>query len=984
MKTYLIAALMACSVQPLCAGLVSPQPSSFADRGRLLLAVGDANGAIDQFRALDDAYPSAVALFDDGAYGRARDAFLRCAADHPASLLAEAALAGAADCLYATGDYAGALREYAAVGKSMLPASQSATLSFREGVCAYYCGHGEQAAQLLEQAAADPSLRSDARFYLGAIAFDSGDYPRAEKLFALVNTATAPGDQVAAYLARIDFAQERWAKALGAARRLLRHPDGSDNPEMLRVAGESLCRLDKKDEGMPFLRKYLTLTKEPVPSAQYIVGVADYEEGDYDAALDKLNMVTENADGAIRQSAYLYIGQTLMNRGDNSAAMLAFDKATQSDADPGVREAAYYNYAVAKLAGGSLPFKSSAETLEEFLRRYPDGPYSARVAASLAEGYLADKDYEAALERLERVPNPPKRMLTLKQRVLYSLAWQSLVNNDLAAAETYVGRAAAIDGDDKALAEEVALLQGRVLADKGLNSKAVDYFRRYLDRTSAQAPNRLVAEYGLAYALYSSGKRAEAEKAFGQLAAKATDNIILADAYSRLGDLRYAADDFAGAAAYYDKAYSANADGGDAALFNHARMLGYMRDYQGKLAALDSFRSRYPNSLMMPEALLETSQAQISLGRNAEAVDTYDTLIERYATTAAGRKAYLQKAMTLIDMARRPEAFEAYRNLISRYPTSDEAAQAAVLLKNLYMEDGKGDEYLAFVRSVENAPKIDPEEAEEINYATAMREYGSGGHPEVLEHFMAEYPASLHNAAILARLLADARKAGDADRTSELAGRILDKYPDHVAAEAAMEAQAQALYEADKLPEALEAWQKLEERASDAERANTARLGVMRAARDMGDYDLAADRADAIIASGAAVAAVREARFTKASALEEAGDIAGAIALWQEMADNTADLFGAKSAFRAADALFASGSTAKARKATEQLVQSGSPHRYWVARGFILLSDIYKAEGKDFEAREYLEALRDNYPGTETDILMMIDSRLNPSDDDKK
>ena len=66
----------------------------------------------------------------------------------------------------------------------------------------------------------------------------------------------------------------------------------------------------------------------------------------------------------------------------------------------------------------------------------------------------------------------------------------------------------------------------------------------------------------------------------------------------------------------------------------------------------------------------------------------------------------------------------------------------------------------------------------------------------------------------------------------------------------------------------------------------------------------------------------------------------------------------------------------QALAAVQAFTGSGSPHAYWVARGFILQSDIYRKMGKDFEAREYLEALRDNYPGTETDIFMMIEERL--------
>ena len=48
-----------------------------------------------------------------------------------------------------------------------------------------------------------------------------------------------------------------------------------------------------------------------------------------------------------------------------------------------------------------------------------------------------------------------------------------------------------------------------------------------------------------------------------------------------------------------------------------------------------------------------------------------------------------------------------------------------------------------------------------------------------------------------------------------------------------------------------------------------------------------------------------------------------------------------------------------------------------MARGFILLSDIYNKQGDKFQAREYLESLKANYPGKETDIKEMIEKRLN-------
>ena len=152
----------------------------------------------------------------------------------------------------------------------------------------------------------------------------------------------------------------------------------------------------------------------------------------------------------------------------------------------------------------------------------------------------------------------------------------------------------------------------------------------------------------------------------------------------------------------------------------------------------------------------------------------------------------------------------------------------------------------------------------------------------------------------------------------------------------------------------------------------------MRAARDMGDNKLAAAEADALLDNSTSRAddySVAEALFTKACALEADGKVDEAIELWQAGAANTSDIFGAKSAYRAAEALFESGKSKQALAAAQKFVKSGSKQKYWLARGFILLSDIYKARGNKFEARQYLEALRDNYPGNETDIKMMIESR---------
>jgi TolA-binding protein len=149
-------------------------------------------------------------------------------------------------------------------------------------------------------------------------------------------------------------------------------------------------------------------------------------------------------------------------------------------------------------------------------------------------------------------------------------------------------------------------------------------------------------------------------------------------------------------------------------------------------------------------------------------------------------------------------------------------------------------------------------------------------------------------------------------------------------------------------------------------------------ARDLGDYPTVIEAADALLASSTlGTEDKNEAIFSRALALANTGKTSEARKLWKSISDNTDDLYGTKSAYYYAESLYNAKEYDSARKSVEAFINSGTPHSYWLARGFILLSDIYRAKDKTFEAREYLEALRENYPGNETDIFMMIDSRLN-------
>ena len=96
---------------------------------------------------------------------------------------------------------------------------------------------------------------------------------------------------------------------------------------------------------------------------------------------------------------------------------------------------------------------------------------------------------------------------------------------------------------------------------------------------------------------------------------------------------------------------------------------------------------------------------------------------------------------------------------------------------------------------------------------------------------------------------------------------------------------------------------------------------------------------------------------------------------YRELAKDTRNPYGAEAKYQVAQSLYDAKEYAAAEKELLNYIEQSTPHAYWLARSFILLSDVYHATGKDLDARQYLLSLQQNYQGND-DIESMIESRL--------
>lgn len=988
-KRYLISLIAAAAIQPLSAQINSSESDGYLARGAAMFDDRNYKGCVDQLNHVDRGslgdhdrecldWLLAQSEFEIAGAG-ARQRFVEFISEYPYSMRRHQARMRIADCLFET-NYALALKEYLKVDRACLNSDLAEDLDYRKAYCYLRLADFDQAKPLFGGLTTTRRYGNAARFYEAYMSYVDGDYREAERLFKNVDTSTAPGNMADYYLAQIYYVDGDYKRTLSTARNLLRRSgiDAGFVAEANRLAGESQYMLGDRTSAIPYLKKYVNAVETPEPSTLYILGLSQYGNGEYEDAVRSLRSVSDG-DNAMAQSASLFIGQALMKLGDKDAALLAFDKALRMSHDQDVQEAAYYNYAVAKFSGANIPFGSSVATFEEFLRRYPDSRYAPEVQEYIVDGYMTDRNYDLALASINRMKKPSAKVLAAKQKVLYNLGASALSAGNSSTALVYLREADGLARHDAELANEVKLLLGEALYKQGDYAASRSSLETFISKAKRGNVNLPLAYYDLGYARFAQKDYDSAAEAFKRVIASPGDlaPAVVADAYNRLGDVCYYSSDFPEATTYYDKAYETSPASGDYALFQKAIMKGFARDHKGKIADLRRLPAEFPTSTLLADAMLEMTASYIQLGDNASAIETYRRLVAEYPNTAQGRQGYLQLALTLLNDGERAEAIESYRDIIRLYPTSEEAREASEQLKRLSAEDGTLGDYMAFINSVPDAPKIDVAEVERLTFEAAEKAYIADDNAAGLRRYIKEYPSAAYKAKALAYLLEDAVAKGGTDAVT-YATMLVDEFPDNSLSEDAYIVKATAEYNEGKTEPAISTWRALEQRASSSKNLNAARAGIMRAARDLGDYQAVADAANALLASSTIGSEDKnEAVFSLALALSQTGHADEARDKWSSIASMTDDLYGAKSAFYLAQSYFDDGLIARAEKAVSALTESGTPHAYWLARGFILMSDIYAAQGRDFEAREYLNALRENYPGTESDIFMMIDTRLN-------
>lgn len=883
---------------------------------------------------------------------------------------------------YFDGDFEGACNLFADCDLNRL------TKDERERATLYYAlsmletGNEGYAVDMLQRLKVESKrYATDATFHLAVIDYEHNRLNEAHTGFKSIQMSDSYYLDIPYYLAAIELKRGNDEAARSIAERFIAdHGDKSQGIKMHQILGAVEFNGGNYSKAIKALDLYTNNCSKPQRIAMYQLALSLYNEGELDRAKELFDNCT-TLDDEISQNTLLHKGMIALEQNDPNGARLAFELASQMTHSDKVREEALYNYAMCLHKANHSAFGEGVRTFEKFLNEYPDSRHASTIGEQLVDVYMNTKSYNVALESIEKINNPSDKILKAKQNILYRLGVQEFINGNNRMSIDYMNRSLQLARHDKETHADALFWKGEALYKVGELASAD---KQYRQAAALGGSNRNRAIYGSAYVLFQNKEYSSARTEFERFVknAKGEDSGIIADAYSRIGDCYYYQRQFNTAKEYYDKATGIDSRNADYSLFRSAITLGMSKNYEAKAQTLRELIAEYPNSSYSEQAYYELGRTYIEQGKQKEGIAMYDKLVQRFPQSQLARRAATEKAMVYNSKGDNSNAIKAYKAIIEQYPHSEEAQIALQDLKDIYIEMGNVSEYADYVSSTAGLQKVNSNELDTLAYTAAERFYSRrelGKAETKFKEYLREFPQGAFrlNSHYYLGLIQNNNKEYDAALQNL---KAVMEYPDNRFSEEALVLAGEIYYGRKEFANSIAAFKEVLAITIQDERRTAAYMNIMRASRQIKDHEETISNASSLIGkNGIEPEWEREAMFSRAKAHIALGNTDSAMDDLEPLAEDTRTKEGAESKYLLAELMFNDGQYEECEEEIMDYIETSTPHTYWLARSFVLLSDVYATQGKEMEAKQYLISLQNNY-NEEDDIAGMIEERLSKLD----
>lgn len=878
-----------------------------------------------------------------------------------------------------------ALLWYDKVDEMYLGPSESEKYNFQKGYSFFVAKNKKLASTYLKKVLNTANYGSEAKYYLGFMAYEGDDYNQATKYFDAVSTESKYKEHMSYYQSDMNFKLGNFQKAIDLAEQAMPKSTPVEQSELNKIIGESYFNLNQYAKAIPYLELYKGKNGKWTNTDYYQLGFAYYQQKEFQEAVSQLNKII-NGNDFVAQNAYYHLGQSYLNLNKKQEALNAFKNASEMDFDASLKEESSLNYAKLSYEIGNS-YESVPAILMAFLEHYPQNPNQSEIEKLLIDSYISSKNYKEALAILEKNETQDNKLAY--QKVLFYSGLQSFTDGEYADALARFEKAIAQQKD--------AVITARATFWKGetqfvLNDfkNALLTFKQFIGFDEATTtPEFKNSNYNIAYAYFKMKEYNQAGNYFQKHIEKGTDKERLNDAYLRLADCRFVTSKYWPAMEAYAKVIEQKSVDADYAFYQRAISYGFVGKNEKKIENLVSFLQSYPKSEYRDDALYELGNTYVTENKDDQAIKTYDQLIKEFENGSFVSKAILKQGLVYYNADKDTQALAKFKEVVAAFPKSAEALEAVATARLIYVENGKVDEYAYWVRTLDFVAVSDAD-LDNDTYESAEKQYQQGNTSQAIIGFgayLTAFPKGIH--ALQANFyLAQLLYSNGSEEKSVANYDYVIAEPRNEFTEPSLVRLGQIFLKAKEVDKAIAVLSRIENEADVLQNKTFAQANLMKLYYDKKDYAKSVVYAEKVLDNPKAVADVKsDAQIVVARSAMETGDEAKAKSGYQKLLSAQGEL-GAEALYY--DAYFKNkdGKFEDSNFAVQQLAKNYSDYKYFGAKGLLLMASNFFALKDSYQATFILESVIKNFTDfpeivvkaqTDLDAIKTEESKTNSS-----
>ncbi|WP_224483366.1 tetratricopeptide repeat protein [Robertkochia aurantiaca] len=880
---------------------------------------------------------------------------------YPTSTRRSSAYLDVANYYFDQGKYAYALRWFDKAEGNSLSLGERDEFNFKKGYALFVTGNHDKARVYLDKVSITKKYGAQAKYYIGYMAYQGDDYNEANLYFDEIRGEEELSENLSYYQADMNFKLGKFEKAIALAKEQLPAADPQERSQLNKIIGESYFNLGEYEAAIPYLREYKGLKGKWNNTDYYQLGYAYYKQGQYDEAIDQFNKIIDGSN-AVAQNAYYHLGECYLKTGAKQQALNAFRNASGMPFNETIKQDAYLNYARLSYELGN-PYEPVPQVLQGYLQAYPATEHTAEIESLLVDSYITSKNYEAALEFLEK--NQSLSSKTTYQKVAFYRGLELFQQGDYQQAAYYL---------DRSLEQQrVGTFTARALywlAESnyrmGNTGEAEAYFKRF--NTHPDAPE--VDEYkwvyyNLGYTAFKQKNYDEAATWFERFTSRSSnaEKEYLKDAWLRLGDARFALSSYWPAMEAYNQAIDMGGKGADYAAYQKAISYGFVDRMDKKIETLNSFTAQFPGSTLKDDAYYELGNTFVNNNRPDDGIAAYRKLTREYPMSSFVPKAILKEGLVYYNRGENEKALERFRTLVRDYKNTEEAIQAVATAKLIYVDEGRVSEYAAWVKGLDFVEVTDAE-LDSATFESAERAYSENNWQAAirnLEKYLEEFPQGMHQLKAEFYLAQAYYNNGQPQQSVSHYRRVIEAGRTEYN-EQALARLAEIALDEERYTEAIPLLKRLETEADFPQNITYARSNLMKAYYRLDQYDqaiayarkvLSEPETDDRIKSDAYVVIARSAIAT--------GDERSAREAYARVREIATGSLAAEALYYEAYFKNKDGDYKASNEAAQKLARDYSAYKETGGKGLVLMAKNFYALNDAFQATYILENVIDNF-----------------------